>query len=185
MLKRVKLWKQQTVLLVKNIFESILYHMVKERGPVGNPEKIVFVCTGNICRSAFAEKLLKNRIGIKTPVVESCGLFVEVCSPSPHQAVLAAEKIGLNLGSHLSKGIGCCDMESADLILAMEYWQYRKLVRLLPGKRRNIRLLREFCPFPENLLCNIYDPFGLSQNHFEHCFAQIQRSVATIRSLIL
>jgi protein-tyrosine phosphatase len=111
-------------------------------------------------------------------------LVVEVRSPSPHEAVRAAGKIGLDLSSHLSKGIGCCDIENADLILAMEYWQYRKLVQMFPQKSGKIKLLREFTPFPENLLCNIYDPFGLSQRHFEQCFAQIQRSIATVEHWI-
>ena len=183
MFEKMRAVKKKVYLLYRNIFESIAYRIVRKRSVVRTPKKIVFVCTGNICRSAFAEKLLKEGAYGHFPAIESCGLDVEVRSPSPCEAVSAAGKIGLDLGNHLSRGIECCDLEDAGLILAMEYRQYRKLVESFPHKGEQIKLLREFAPFPENLLCNIDDPFGQNERAFEKCFAQIRRSVATIRAL--
>jgi len=184
MFEKMRAVKKKVYLLYRNIFESIAYRIVRKRSVVRTPKKIVFVCTGNICRSAFAEKLLKEGAYGHFPAIESCGLDVEVRSPPPFEAVCAADKIGLDLKNHLSKGIECCDLESADLILAMEYWQYRKLVEVFPHKKIDIKLLREYAPFPENLLCNINDPFGQSEEKIEKCFSQIKRSIANINALI-
>lgn len=184
MFKKMRAIKKKVQLWCRNIIESIVYRIVRKRSIIRNPGKIVFVCGGNICRSAFAEKLLKAEADGSFPVIESCGIDVEVRSPSPCEAVCAAGKIGLDLGHHLSRGIERCDLEGADLILAMEYRQYRKLVESFPHKGRQIKLLREFAPFPENLLCNIDDPFGHNERAFEKCFAQIQRSISAIRMLI-
>ena len=185
MFEKMRAVKKKVHLLYRNIFESIAYRIVRKRSVVRTPKKIVFVCTGNICRSAFAEKLLKAGTEDSFPAIESCGLEVKVRSPPPFEAVRAADKIGLDLKNHLSKGIECCDLESADLILAMEYWHYCKLVEFFPHKRRHIKLLREFAPFPENLLCNIDDPFGHNERAFEKCFEQIRRSVSAIKMPIL
>lgn len=185
MIKIMRVLKKEIILWCRLILESILYRIVRRRNVVITPRKIVFVCTGNICRSAFAEKLLKEGTDDRFPTIESCGLDVEVRSPSPYEAVLAADKIGLDLRNHLSKGTKCCDLEGADLILAMEYWQYCKLVESFPNKRRQIKLLREFAPFPENILCNIADPFGHNERAFEKCFAQIRRSISAIKKPII
>ena len=184
MLKMMKAAKKKVQLWCRNLFESAIYQVVRKRGLIKNPGKIVFVCTGNICRSAFAEKLMKAEINSPFLTIESCGLDVQVSSPSPVEAVRAANKIGLNLEDHLSRGFEYCDFECADLILAMELWQYRKLLKMFPHKLLEIKLLREFTPFPENLLCNINDPFGDSDVGFDKCFAQIRRSVPAIKLLI-
>ena len=147
---------------------------------VGSPKKIVFVCKGNICRSAFAEYLMKAHAKGTSLSIESCGLSADIRTPTPFEAKIAAKMFGLDMEGHMSRGWECCDFENADLILPMEFWQYRKLIGLFPQKKANIRLLREFAPFPENLLCNIDDPFGKSEEKFEKCFKQIKRSIANI-----
>jgi protein-tyrosine phosphatase len=120
----------------------------------------------------------------KSASVESCGLNVINRMSAPDEALAMATKFGLDLGGHLSRGWEACKFEDADLILAMEFWQYRKLVELFPHKKVNIRLLREFAPFPENLLCNINDPFGQTKEIFEECFRQIQRSIQALNARI-
>ncbi len=171
---------KQCKLFLKNIYETILYRFTRRINAFESPKKIVFVCRGNICRSAFAEHLMKAQTKGASLSIESCGLNVEVRTPAPLEAKVTAKKFGLDLERHLSKGCEYCDLENADLILAMEYWQYRKLVEILPFKKEDIVLLRDFAPFPEKLLCNIYDPYGQKEETYERCFRQIKRSILTI-----
>ena len=177
---KIRSMKRGSKLFVRNIYESVLYRFVCNRRSEGYTRRIVFVCMGNICRSAFAEYLMRSIAKGKLLSIESCGLNVSVRTPSPLEAIVTAKAFGLDLDGHLSKGIECCDIESADLILAMEFWQFKKLTDLFPHKRENIRLLREYAPFPENILCNINDPFGQSEATFEKCFRQIERSITSI-----
>lgn len=179
---KLKTLKTDCKLLVRNIYESVLYRFARSRRASGHAKRVAFVCMGNICRSAFAEYLMRSVTKGKLFSIESCGLNVDVRTASPLEAKIAAKTFGLDLEGHLSKGLECCDLENADLILAMELWQFRKLIEIYPHKKENIKLLREFAPFPENILCNINDPFGHSVIKFEKCFRQIERSIATINT---
>lgn len=164
----------------KNLIQSFLYVSLRSRDRVTNPRSIMFVCKGNVCRSAFAEYYMRRTMVDKTLRVRSCGLDVTVCSAAPDTALSVARRKGLNLELHRSKGYETFDFDNVELILAMEFSQYRALVELFPHKKKQIRLLREYAPFPENLLCNIHDPFGKSENIFEDCFSQIERAVVAL-----
>lgn len=165
-----------TVNLLKNLRDSFLYQFSKRYYPNKNPENIVFVCKGNICRSPFAQYQMTAVNGDRF-TVKSFGLEVNTPAPSPQQAKMAALQFGIDLKDHVATPIDQELVERADLILAMEYWQYKKLTMLFPKKKRQIRLLREFTPFPENLLCNIEDPFNKGEIKFILCFDQIKRAV--------
>ena len=163
--------------VLKNIGDSTLYLMDRNSKLPRELNRIVFVCKGNICRSAFAEYLMNSKTKRKPMIVDSCGLNVETKSPPPTEALKAAKMFGLNLEGHLSKRLEDCCIEDADLIFAMEYWQYKKLVQLFPDKQSSIRLLRDISPFPANLLCNIYDPYGHCDSEFRRCFMQIEAAI--------
>jgi len=175
--------KRSLKLLLRNLQDTLEYLRASGRKRDFSYKKAVFVCKGNICRSAFAEYLLKSFIDDDAQAIESYGLQVEETAPSPPAAIAAAAKFGIDMQSHLSKSWSTYQFDDADLILAMEYWQYCKLVEALPGKERNIRLLREFAPFPHNLLCNIDDPYGQDENQFLKCFSLIDLSLRNLNSL--
>lgn len=176
--------KRKLVLTARNVLQSILYCCHRCCFIPKNIKRVVFVCNGNICRSVFAEYVLRSVLKGSVMSVDSCGLNVGVSSHSPPEAVIVSQKFRVNLSGHFSKGWENCDLENADLILAMEYWQYRKLIRFLPHKKDNIFLLRELTPFPENLFCNINDPYGRSEEEFESCFSQINRAIVGIVNLL-
>ena len=91
----------------------------------------------------------------------------------------------VDLENHLSKGWMECDLICADMILAMEFWQYKMLIEYFPDKINNIKLLREFTQFPENILCNIYDPFDQGEDAFVKCFYQIKRAILNLNAVII
>lgn len=166
--------------LLRNLADSVRYRLRADGRPPASPRSVVFVCKGNVCRSAYAEYFMRTLSGPDSPKVASCGLDVRRSDAVPPEARRVAARKGLDLDGHRSKSYEACDLGQADLILAMEFWQYRMLTEMLPHKQRSIRLLREYAPFPENLLCNIGDPFGKSESTFERCFAQIERAVVPI-----
>lgn len=168
-------WKRTVRDLCRQVRDWPRYHRSR---PVDRlVGHVVFVCKGNICRSAFAEHYLRARLAGSALKLESCGLEGEAGNPSPAAAVAAAARQGVDLRGHRARGLEDCDLGGADLILAMEFWQYRRLCLLYPGRQGRIRLLREFAPGPEGLLCNIADPYGQGDAAYDACFRLIGRAV--------
>lgn len=190
MLKRLKLLVPRKIKRVAkrtiiNMWESVIYRMVRSVPPTGGICHIVFVCKGNICRSAFGEHFLRKVVTEPSVRIESCGLDVDQGHISPVAAVRVAGDFGVDLSRHLSKGLAACDLENADLILPMEYWQYRRLRDIFPELRSKTFLLRDFAPWPMRLLCNIYDPYGLEDKEFQDCFSQMRCAIDGLQRYML
>jgi protein-tyrosine phosphatase len=143
---------------------------------------IIFVCKGNICRSAFAEHYLRRQVPDGTLRIESCGLDVDQGTFPPAMAVRVAREFGLDLALHRSKGLVACDVHNADLVLPMEFWQYLRLTAMFPDEKGKIRLLRDFAPWPVRLFCNIHDPYGFGENEFRRCFRRLQKALDGLKN---
>lgn len=165
-----------------NSWDSTRYGYSKGDLDSGNKHHVIFVCKGNICRSAFAEYYLRSVIAEGTHKIESCGLDVDQGLFSPPEAVSVAKEFKVDLELHQSKGVASCDVHNADLILPMEFQQYLRLKSMYPSKQSKIRLLRDFAPWPDRLLCNINDPYGSDEDEFRRCFKRLQRSLDRLKS---
>ena len=172
---------------IRNITDSLRYYggsggRLLRRSPLWDRKvsKIVFVCKGNVCRSAFAEHRLKFLLDHNTVDIDSCGVDVDQGNFPPHDSITVAAEFSCNLAVRRAKGLAECDMEGADLILAMEYWQYKRLVQLYPGKKKHILLLRSLTAFPYCLFCNIADPYGWGEEEFRRAYRLIDRALGQI-----
>ena len=169
-------FKRVAVRTIRNFRDSFTYRRTADhRQTIWPVNHIIFVCKGNICRSPFAEHYLRKKVKIKVDI-ESCGLEVIQSKRPPIEALNAADRFGVNLRNHRSRGLCGCDIDGADLILPMEFSHYKHLVRRFPGKRENIMLLRDFIPGFTGVLCNIDDPYGLAPLNFHTCFRLIMRA---------
>jgi protein-tyrosine phosphatase len=142
-------------------------------------KSILFVCKGNICRSPFAEISSKHNIGISNQYIfSSAGIYVKSPQVPPHEAVIAANDFGIDLQGHKSKSINYRMMESNDLIVVMEVWQYKYLNKLFAEFNDKIFLLPLFGNNTESLnnysVYNIKDPYGKSQDDYNKCFDRIR-----------
>jgi protein-tyrosine phosphatase len=161
----------------QNTRESVQYQLLTKNLPTGRIGHVIFVCKGNICRSAFAEYYLRQQFPDGTLRIESCGIDVDQGLFSPPEAVKVASEYRLGLESHQSKGLACVDIHNADLIVPMEYRQYLQLKALYPSETSKIRLVRDFAPWPERLNCNINDPYGAGEREFRRCFWRLKRAL--------
>ncbi|HOS28163.1 MAG TPA: glycosyltransferase [Deltaproteobacteria bacterium] len=165
----------------KNITDSIKYFLTDN--PAGDKlsgsKNILFVCKGNICRSVFAEHLLKMMFQGNGDdlVIRSCGLDASQSGQSPDDAITVAKEYGLDLTNHVPKPVTLSYLEEADIVLAMEYSQLSALKKQYPRHADKLRLLREFAPFPHNLFVNIYDPYGWNILEFRKSFKTIDQSL--------
>ncbi len=157
--------------------DTCRYRLSRSHKDLSDIHKIVFVCKGNICRSAYAEFYAKKVLPDTSLEIESCGIDVDQGLYSPATAIEAAKSRGVDLSKHRSKGLMHCDIERANLILAMEYRQFQVLQEQYPQKQGNIYLLRDYATGPQGFVCNIYDPFGLDGDEFTRCFKLVELAV--------
>lgn len=165
----------------KNLFDSARYVLKKNKTTkfsLGSVKEITFICKGNVCRSAFAEYYLKSKWGKSSKVeVRSCGLDVDQGVNSPMGALQIADEFGVDMTGNVSKNISNMDVSDTDLMIAMEFEQYQKLIQKYPQYKHNVRLLRDYLPWPERLQCNIADPYDGDEHEFRRCFMTIERAL--------
>lgn len=118
--------------------------------------RVLVVCTGNICRSAQAEQLIRARVAECFPglqsvvVVESAGTGAMVGSGMPKEAAALSVEHGGAPFSHSARQLTVEHVRAADLVLAMAAEHRSGVVRLLPRASRNTFMLTEFAALLES-----------------------------------
>lgn len=138
---------------------------------------IMFVCTGNICRSAMADCILNDKI-LKRGLIDK----VRVCSsgvsaytgdiPTNEAISVMRDEFNLDLSNHRATNVADSDVLQMDLILAMTLRHKFFLISMLPELKDKIYTLREFVGDDENN-ANIDDPYGYVESVYSSCAAQI------------
>ena len=155
---------------------SCFYRMAAEFGAYRSLEavewprvsRLIFVCSGNICRSAYAEARA-CAMGVSS---SSCGLDATRGTPADPSAVRVAARRGVDLSAHASREVSDLTLSAADLLVAHEPQQISRLRRIaaVAGSGAQLTLIglwtAEANPY-------VADPYGLCQAYFESCFSTI------------
>jgi protein-tyrosine-phosphatase len=81
---------------------------------------ILFVCTGNTCRSALAEGLARARLGPEPGTTfASAGLYALDGAPATAHALSVAAEVGVDLGAHRARSLSREMVEAADRVYGM------------------------------------------------------------------
>ena len=135
-------------------------------------KSVLVLCTGNICRSPYAEAVLKHRaLGIS---VDSAGLsaMVDYGADATGQAV--ARGRGIDMSEHKAKQVTRSLIGQSDLILVMDDEHLSRLHRKYPDSRGKSFKLGKLKGDK-----NIVDPYLKSQSFFELVFNEIDEAVET------
>jgi protein-tyrosine-phosphatase len=158
---------------------------------MGSIKSILFVCTGNSCRSVMAEGLMKkylkemnkNHIEVFSAGTSAADGF----SPTEETIKVMKEKASSDVSGFISKKITEGLIKRADLILAMETKHKDYVVSLVPEARSKTYLLKEFgaggvTNYPENP--NIPDPIGRPMDYYRLSFEIISEEIKRIAGLL-
>jgi protein-tyrosine phosphatase len=106
---------------------------------------VLFVCTGNICRSPLAERMLRSRLDASAPIrVSSAGTAAVVGMGIDGPSALALRDLGLDGDGHTARQLTAELITSVDLILTAETVHRSAIVRAAPLTFRKTFTMREF-----------------------------------------
>lgn len=152
---------------------------------------ILFVCTGNTCRSAMSaaimRKLLEER-GIKenTVAVKSAGIHAVDGEPAGRNAVEAAGVYGADLAGHKAVSLKKEMIEGADLVLAMTEAHKKQIVEMVPDGKEKVFTLKEYAGMADNggTGSDIADPYGGDIGEYRKCAREIVPALQRIAERI-
>ena len=141
-------------------------------------KKIVFVCTGNSCRSPMAEGLLGEMLKEKN--IQGIEVFSAGTNPVPgasptRETIEIMRKEGIDISGHKSTYITYDLISQADLILVMGEVHKEKILDMKPEVKNKVFLLREFADdISEGEIPDIVDPIGQPLSVYEKCLFEIK-----------
>ena len=144
--------------------------------------RIIFVCTGNICRSPMAEGLMRHQLeaaGLPGWIVSSMGTHGLDGEPAQPFARQVCRDHGIDIEAHTGRSLIGEEIREADLILCMEPVHCRILRTFFPWQKAVVHLLGAW-PGGQSRHSAVPDPMGAPLTVYRRVFEQIDAHVRRI-----
>ena len=145
---------------------------------------IMFVCTGNTCRSAMAEALMslyiENDVNLKDKInVYSCGIFAEDGDMAMYTAIEAMKEYGIDLKKHRATNIRNANIEKMDVILCATNSHKHTVGQLYPSLKERIYTIKEYADYEKEDI-DIKDPWGYDIEIYRFCANELDKCIINI-----
>ncbi|MBF0531584.1 MAG: threonylcarbamoyl-AMP synthase [Candidatus Omnitrophica bacterium] len=148
---------------------------------------ILFVCTGNSCRSVMAQYVLKSLIpGRKDVEIVSAGTNVFLQTSASPETISVLQEEGIDATGHESQPLSAVLLKKADLIFAMTRMHRVQILDRAPEVEKRVYLLKEFVGSGSGIQLDldVPDPIGQTYQEYKSCLAVIKQAAHKIVELI-
>ena len=149
--------------------------------------KILFVCSGNQCRSPMAEAIFRDIIS-KEPELNAVGIDIKSAgtiqgidgAPATNEAIAVMREHGIDISQHKAKHINTELVNWADIILVMKPEHRTYIIAIFGDDGNKIHLLTQFVGEPGY----VADPIGLGLEAYRQCADQLLVLLTSLKKRI-